>query len=66
MGERERKKVFEKYPFLSFTCLWNGSGKWHKKRLSKVRRLAAKRELRGLHVRNSLVGIESEVNWRGW
>jgi hypothetical protein len=46
-------------------CSKPGTGKWYKRRLSKLRRAAIKRELRGLHPRKARLNWESECNWKG-
>lgn len=39
---------------------WSGGGRYYKRRLSKIRRRAWKQR-----PRRSLMGIESECNWKG-
>jgi hypothetical protein len=60
-------------PHKSFTEQWQGvgNGRFWKGLLAKVRRRAAKEEIRAEleetrpHLRN-LDGVEGEVNWKGW
>jgi len=53
----------------SFTCQWagRGTGRWWKRKLSKVRRRAWKDvELRGRRVPRGVDGIETECNYKTW
>jgi len=42
-----------------------GKGRWHKRRLAKAERQAAKRQMRGLHVRKALGHARSTINYKG-
>ena len=65
MGRRFYK---ERYPdYRIYTENWHGhDGKYYKRRYHKAIRLAAKRELRGLHTRKSAYGAISKLNWKGY
>lgn len=42
-----------------------GIGKWHKRQAAKAERRAAKRALRGLHIRKALIAARSDCNYKG-
>jgi len=64
MGKTQRREPY------NFTHCWPprpGLGRGWKRRLSKLRRLAWKYELRtGVAYNRGLTRVESEVNWRTW
>ena len=59
-------------PLVSFTSCWGhaGTGRWYKRRLSKLRRgwarMFCRQGDRAYRHMRGLVGWEGEVNWRGW
>ena len=54
--------------YLTFSQTWGNrkSGRYWKRALSKARRRAWKHELMTGKPYNKIVGLESEVNFRGW
>lgn len=42
-----------------------GKGAWHKTRLAKAERRAARRAIRGLHIRKALGHARSATNYKG-
>jgi hypothetical protein len=65
MGNR----YFEEQPWwINFTHTWGNKphlGRWYKRRLSKARRRYIRTLIR-LGRAKEPIGLEREVNWRGW
>lgn len=63
------RRYFKKLPwYVSFTQTWGnkrGMGRFWKRQLSKARRRYAKNLLKYGRGKEP-VGLESEVNWKGW